>query len=114
MSYIKIPDRRIAYFDCDETIISHFPVIGGTAFEVEFNKATRMIYSMPKNIDLIHELRLCGYQIAVWSLSGSDHAERMVNLLGLAESVDIILPKPGLYVDDKPFESQYIARVYKH
>lgn len=113
MSYVKVPDRRIAFFDTDETIISHFPVVGGTAYEVMFNGVTRTIYSMPKNIDLISELRLCGYQIVVWSLSGADHAERMVNLLGLGELVDLIVSKPNLYVDDKPFEDQFIPRVYK-
>lgn len=119
MSYIKISDsQRISYFDVDETLISHFPTeevktMDYSGIQLNFNGVTRFIYPMHKNIDLISELRLCGYQIAIWSMSGSDHAERIVKLLKIEHLVDVILPKPHLYVDDKPFESQSIPRVFK-
>ena len=116
MSYIKIEDRPFIYVDIDETLISHFPITKKSDeffLDFEHNRVKWRVYPMVLNIDLISELRSCGYQIACWSLSGSDHAERMIKLLEIENLVDLIVPKPRFYVDDKPFEDQGIPRIYK-
>jgi hypothetical protein len=59
------------------------------------------------------ELRTVGWQIVAWSQGGSSHAERVIKLLQLDNLVDLIVSKPTVYVDDLPFEQQYIKRIYK-
>lgn len=113
MSYIKLSDQQLTIYDVDETLISHFPRLNSRQFTYTHNKVTHTVYAMEDNIKLLYELRACGYQIAVWSLSGAEHAERMVKLLGLENVVELILPKPKLYVDDKTFQEQPIPRVWK-
>lgn len=111
--YIKLSDQQLVIFDVDETIISHFPRPNSRSWEYFNNKVKHTVWAMEDNIKLLYELRACDYQVAVWSLSGSLHAERMVKLLGLEDVVDLIIPKPKLYVDDKLLEEQPIPRVWK-
>lgn len=114
MSYIKIRDSRMAYIDVDQTLIDwecsnkDLPLL----LLKGPNDATN-VQAIPVHIDLIKELRTVGWQIVVWSQGGADHAERVVKLLGIENLVDVIISKPTIYVDDLPFENQYIKRVFK-
>ena len=116
MSYIKVDDKPFIYFDIDNTLIKHYSddITEETdSIQVEYNRVIWNMYPMYANILLISELRACGYQIACWSQSGSDHTERVIKALKLEDLVDLIVPKPRFYVDDKPFEDQGIQRIWK-
>ncbi len=114
-TYIKLADNRTSYFDIDETLISY---CGDTFYNPEDilllknNKVCVNVTPMRKHIDLMVELKALGFNIIVWSKSGSDHCERVIKLLQIEHLVDMILPKPELYVDDMPFEQQYVKRVF--
>lgn len=107
-----MPDRQVAYVDVDNTLIA-WEDNGEIPLTLISPLGTYNVYPMWKNIHLISELRAVGWQIYVWSQGGADHAERVINLLGLQDKVDLIMSKPTIYVDDLPFESQFIKRVWK-
>ena len=112
MAYIKMPDKRVAYIDVDETLVT-WDVGGDQSLLLKGPDAQYFVSPMMLNIALIRELRTVGWQIVVWSQGGADHAERVVKLLEIEDLVDLIVSKPTIYVDDLPFEQQMIKRVYK-
>lgn len=107
-----MPDRQVAYFDIDNTLID-WEDNGEQALFLQSEQGSYIVYPMRKNIALIDELRAVGWQIYVWSQGGADHAERTIKLLKLEDKVDLIMSKPTIYVDDLPFQDQYIKRVFK-
>lgn len=113
MSYVKLCPDRVAYVDVDETLISWTSVENALPLVLSSPKGFFTVYPMLKNIELMRELRAVGWEIVVWSQGGADHAERVVQLLGIEHLVDVIISKPSIYVDDLPFEQQMIKRVYK-
>ncbi len=115
-------DGLWCYFDVDETLISYFMPKNWVSetnhskykpLVLSYNTIDRYVYPLTKNIELIDELKVSGHKIAAWSRSGSNHTERIIQLLNLENKIDLIVPKPTLIVDDKPFEDQSIPRVYK-
>lgn len=54
------------------------------------------------HIERLKELKKKGYGIIVWSQSGSEWADIIVNILDLEGYVDLIVPKPERYYDDLP------------
>jgi hypothetical protein len=66
------------------------------------------------HIQLVKDLFAIGWNVVIWSQGGSDHAESVVKQIGLENYIHAILPKPESYIDDLPFEQQYIKRIYKN
>ncbi len=110
---IKIKNERVAYFDCDYTLIDWDPIEGVDPLVLTSPKGMHHVWPMAKNIALIHEIRAVGWEIVVWSQGGADHAERVIKLLNLEPYVDLVMAKPSIYVDDMPLEQQVIKRVFK-
>ncbi len=111
--YIKIHNEKVAYVDCDHTLIEWSPLKEVAPLTLVSPKGCHNVYPMQKNIDLIRELRAVGWEIIVWSQGGVEHAERVVKLLKIEDLVDVIVSKPSLYVDDLPLEQQNLKRVFK-
>lgn len=112
-----MPDKRAVYFDCDETII-HW--LGDGPRNKEWDTLVLRdgdfcytVAPIEVHINLMREFKAVGWQIVVWSQGGSDHAERVIKLLGMEKYVDLIVSKPQVYVDDLALENQHIKRVFK-
>lgn len=109
-----MPDKRVAYIDVDDTIIQwNCSTVEAGHLLLQGPDTSFIVRPIEQHITLIKELRTVGWQIVVWSQGGSDHAERVVKLLGIENLVDLIVSKPTVYVDDIPFEQQCIKRIYK-
>lgn len=107
-------DQRTFYFDCDETLVMWGADINDkTSVMVESDDGVLVTRPHKKHIELLKDLKRAGFKIVVWSQGGSDHAERVVKALKLEEFVDLVIAKPEAYVDDIPFEQQYIKRIFK-
>jgi hypothetical protein len=48
----------------------------------------------------------------VWSAGGVQWAKTVVNTLGLADYVDLIITKPSKFVDDLPADQVLGQRIY--
>ena len=86
------------YCDVDDTLIKwnydsnkNYPNvrIDGIYYQVNSHITTLLV-----------ELKKRGHNIVVWSQSGSEWAERVVRALLLHDVVDIVSPKPHIYLDD--------------
>ena len=110
---IKADNRKTAYFDCDETLV----MWGADPKEADtkvlcLERGNLCVKLHKKHIQLLKDLYCIGWGIVVWSQGGVEHATAIVKQLGLEQYVDFVLPKPEMYVDDKPFENQGIRRSY--
>lgn len=112
--YIKLSDKRTVYVDIDETIIGwdHHSNPKATPIETA-NNGYLYVVLHKEHIELVKNLYNIGWNVIVWSQGGSDHAEKVVQQVGLNGFVHMIVPKPECYIDDIPFEQQYIKRIYK-
>ncbi len=108
-----MPDKRVAYIDCDETLISWDPAAGDQSLLLNCDGFKRYVSPIKVHIELIKEFKAVGWQVVVWSQGGADHAERVIKLLCMEDYVDLIVSKPQVYVDDLAFENQNIRRVFK-
>lgn len=108
----KLIDKRTCYFDVDDTLVMWNYDIKNY-IEIPSETGAMYVTRNDSHIELLINLKAIGWNIVVWSQGGSDHAERVIKALKLEKYVDIILPKPESYVDDIPFEQQYIKRIYK-
>lgn len=114
MSYFKLADKRTVYFDVDDTLVMWGADINNPkALIVDTDDGAIVVYPHTKHIQLLKDLKAIGWKIVIWSQGSSDHAERVIKKLQLEKYVDIITSKPESYVDDLPFEQQYIKRQYK-
>ena len=117
MAYIKMIDKRCVYFDVDETLI-HWLGDGPTNREwdrlvLQDGDFKYTVAPIGVHIELMKEFKAVGWQVVVWSAGGSDHAERVIKLIGMEDYVDLIVSKPEVYVDDLKIEDQYFKRVFK-
>lgn len=115
--YTKYKDIRTCYTDIDSTLIaySNDPQFDPNNTLILGDGDHRVFVSpILPNITLLKDLKAIGFNIVAWSQGGSDHASRVIDLLELENLIDVILPKPEFYVDDLPFEQQYIKRVFKN
>lgn len=86
-------DRPTVYFDVDDTLL----LWGG---DYEINGLPFPAVAHDEHVTLLRSLKAVGYTVVVWSAGGSAWAERVVQQLGLAECVDVIVSKPSLWIDD--------------
>lgn len=114
MSYYKMSDKRTVYCDVDDTLIMWDADINDPTSKVLSLVNGNIVVRLHKvHIQLVKNLYAIGWNVVVWSQGGSDHAEDVVKQIGLTDYVTAILPKPESYIDDLPFEQQYIKRIYK-
>ena len=109
--YFKIPEGRIKYFDCDDTLVrwrvdKTQPVL---SFECRGFQST--CNPIKTNIEELILQKLKGSHIVVWSKGGADWAESVVIGLGLEKYVDAIMTKPDVVYDDLPVEQWITKRI---
>lgn len=112
---------NIIYFDVDETLIfwKHITYRGVDPNTIDIpdpymRPAGAIVRAVPnqRNIDLLKRNKGQGRSVVVWSAGGYAWAESVVKTLGLEEYVDLIIPKPSVYVDDRPMEDWKLNRIY--
>lgn len=114
MTYYKLSDKRTVYVDVDDTLIMWGADINDPEAKcLSLVNGNLVIKLHKKHIQLVKDLYTIGWNVVIWSQGGSDHAEDVIKQIGLANYVHIIAPKPESYIDDLPFEAQYIKRIYK-
>jgi len=98
-----IPEK-VVYYDMDETlvlwnyeptneILNKLVTVDGTGLLPNES----MIISMKRN-------KIRGFGIILWTHSSMELANKIVKALGLEKVVDLIIPKPVRYYDDRPVE----------
>ena len=75
------------------------------------DKKIRMVAHEPM-IRILLEERRKGKYIVVWSRSGQEWAANVVRALDLVASVDLVISKPLVYLDDTPVETWMKDRVF--
>jgi phosphoserine phosphatase len=127
--YTKIKEGRIAYFDVDHTLViwerdpnkllldlpegleesfdqickADFPELHNRQPEVlgiSHNGFRFWIRPVWTHVLQLIQQKMKGIQVVVWSASGSDWAEAVVNRLRLDDYVDLVVTKPDFYYDD--------------
>lgn len=102
--YKKLEKERVAFFDCDDTLIlwDNEKYGGPNAETVDFGDDTTYFPIIPhiRNIELLKKLKLQGYGIVIWSAAGAEWAEKVTKKLKLEEYTDFVMAKPEICVDD--------------
>ena len=99
----KIPDGRIAYFDCDDTLVmwdipEGFPT--DDLVNVNCRHYSDALAPNKYNVDLLKKFASSGHYVVVWSQGGADWAEAVVKALGLEGYVQAVMSKPNYFIDD--------------
>jgi hydroxymethylpyrimidine pyrophosphatase-like HAD family hydrolase len=104
-----VENENIAAFDIDDTLIlyphpdvaaSKYEELGYVLMTDSYDKGT--FYAKPSaiHIKLLKDYKARGFYNIVWSGNGYGHAHNILKQLNLLSYVDIIMTKPGRYVDD--------------
>lgn len=112
-----VKSDRIMCFDVDRTLIletyasedwSKMPL---DAAEYYCSDAEVFILPAINNIHLLLKFASQGYYIIVWSRTGAQWCQEVVDTLDLGYYVDEIMTKPLYYVDDRPAD-KWMNRIY--
>ena len=97
----------IAYFDCDDTLVSW-------GFVVDYPREDKMEFKDPsdgsslylkviqEHVEALKLHKLRGHTVIVWSAGRADWAQEVVTKLGLNSHVDAVMSKPNWFYDDIP------------
>jgi len=117
---IKIPENKTVYFDVDNTLIMDVCDTDPDADNEDIafpagldDNYRELVKAHDSHIELLMRFKAMGYTIVVWSQTGSDWAEHIVDILGIKDWVDLVIDKPMFYVDDLPCEFWMKNRIYK-
>lgn len=102
---ITLDNEFVVAFDVDETLVMWEMDIskqaeGRIAFLDPYDGTTNYLTPHKPHIALLKKYKGRGMCVIVWSAGGTQWAKSVVNTLGLADYVDLILTKPSKYVDD--------------
>lgn len=95
-----ITNESIVPFDVDETLVHHKSSNGQERVYDERTQSYVYFDPYDEHILLLKQMSGRGRFIIVWSAGGNYWANLIVNHLGLAPYVDLIMTKPVAYVDD--------------
>lgn len=91
---------RISW-DVDETLILHHKK-SDDMVKVEHAGFTSNLAVHRAHVDLLVEYKKKGWCVEVWSAAGAEWATAVVKALDITKFVDVVGPKPSIYVDDLP------------
>lgn len=110
-----IKGDKFAYFDVDDTLVM---------WDYEFQKHPDLwvnlqepwggLITLLKNpiaISAIIDAKERGETVVIWSQSGWDWCQEVVNKLGLTDFVDVCISKPNSWYDDVPAERMLGTRI---
>lgn len=108
-------NRRTFFVDVDETLALHNLSDWAPEERVSVTCNGREFDVVPhrKSILLLVKFWKLGYDVIVWSKTGEDWANAVVDAFDLRQYVTICLTKPDFYMDDKPVEYWMGPRVYR-
>lgn len=112
-----LESNLIVGVDVDDTLVSwefaneERPHPDCEKVEIVFQGKTSKYWIFPANIRSLITHKLKGHNIVVWSGSGFEWAQKVVETLGLESFVDIIMSKPRWLLDDMKPED-FMPRSY--
>src|ERR1051325_5468494 len=105
-------DNMVA-FDVDDTLVM-WDIPEGYEHETivfdHFGHPARMLPHY-KHIELMKQFKARGHFVIVWSQGGHEWAKAVVDKLGIADCVDLVMTKPKWIVDDLPANA-WTSRTY--
>lgn len=108
---------RPAFFDVDDTLVlwdtSAYPELQDTMITVSNYGYDTTLIPHQKNINLLKKFAKLGYQVVVWSQTGADWAQAIVDELELGEYVTLVMTKPKFYIDDLDCKYWMGTRVWR-
>lgn len=114
---IEFDNEYVIACDVDDTLVMwsngcRQPHEGAVAFNDPYDGSTNYLTPHRKHIDLIKKYKGRGMCVMVWSAGGVQWAKSVINTLGLADYVDLIITKPSKYVDDLDASEILGSRIY--
>lgn len=103
---IVFGDQPAVYWDVDNTLIfssEEFPDLerdNPGKFDVTFIGGRRWLLYLD-HISMLADFKARGHSVVVWSAGGSAWAQKVIEACGIEDSVDLVIPKPAWYWDDK-------------
>jgi hypothetical protein len=108
-------DQNVIMFDVDDTLVmwNYQPNVESIIVECPYSGKDIELWPHKRHIDFLEREYCKGNSVVVWSRSGQMWAESIVNKLGIANHIELIMCKPVKYVDDKDDKESIIGmRVY--
>jgi hypothetical protein len=106
---------RVVMVDCDDTLVmwdlSSYPDVPRVTVNC-YGYLTDLVPN-EKNIKLLRKFAKLGYEIHVWSGSGWEWADAIVEVLGLGSIVQTTMTKPSYYFDDLPCQEWMGTRIWR-
>lgn len=102
---MKLDGDRVLMVDVDDTLVmwnvSEYRAKDDPNYKfVQLDSGAITVLENKKNINTLIKFKKLGYTVVVWSQSGKDWAEKVVNALDINQYVDLIMTKPSYYLDD--------------
>ena len=111
MTYYRLPEGRVAYFDVDDTLVEwKEPKDDMCSITVEMNGRKLKRKMICSHVQELKRQAEAGTKIIVWSAGGVAWAEACVKALKIGGYVDAILTKPDRYYDDKDVNDWFPKR----
>lgn len=101
---VKVKQAKTVMVDIDDSILlwnpEKYPHNSNDIIILEHDGRMHKFLPHFNNIEFIRKLKLQGYGIIYWSAAGNDWAEKIVDILELMDTADVILSKPEFAIDD--------------
>lgn len=111
--------ENAVFCDVDETLVCwvdtskpHELPLDMLRIKDPYEAVTNHVVPHWPNIKVLKSKRMRGSEVVVWSANGWQWARAVVEALGLQDYVDVIMSKPGCYIDDKPAEAFMGERIF--
>ena len=109
-----VEESEVYYFDVDNTLVLHLPKEaehkeGDITVVDPYDGEVIRLRPHTAHIKLLKRSKLRGCATVVWSLGGPKWIKLIIEALGIAEFVDVAIPKPRAYVDDKKDSSEWVG-----
>lgn len=114
---IAFDNEYVTAFDVDDTLVMWEgditkPAPDRLEFLDPYDGATVFLKPHKKHIALMKKFKGRGMCVMVWSAGGVQWAKSVINTLGLADYIDLVITKPSKYVDDLDASQILGTRIY--
>lgn len=114
---IELNNEYVVAFDIDDTLVLWSdtysqPGDNKIAFLDPYDGSTNYLTPHKKHIALLKKYKGRGMCVIVWSAAGTQWAKSVINTLGLADYIDVVMTKPSKYVDDLQAQEILGSRIY--
>lgn len=114
---ISFDNEFVTAFDIDDTLVmweGNFNQPAPDRIEIidPYDGAKVFLKPHKKHAAFMKKCKGRGMCVMVWSAGGVQWAKAVINALGLADYVDLVITKPSKYVDDLPASEILGSRIY--